>query len=742
MRYAAFISYSSLDRASGEALQKALEAFVLPARLRGQDFGRGPVPKRIGPVFRDRWDADASADLGAELREALHASDALIVLCSPASARSFWVGEEVREFKRSDRAGRIYPVLVDGLPLRHDAEGAAQGAFHPALFERWDAAQGTWQPDLREPLAPDLRAEGDGLRFTVLKLVAALTAVPLTTLTQRQAEAERRERNLARWIAGVMATLAIAATAGAWFSWQAGTVARQRLETAVEMAARRVDDAAGFQDRYGVPSDVIHELLDGARKDFDELTSDAPDTPTLALQRGRLDRLFAHLYDTVGDGAQHKAMADRALDTLARVPTERRLAQPGTWLARLPDAQRVAIERLQALSAQAQAAAARGDAPAARSALERMAGQADALRAQADSPPLRSLAGQARAQRARLVYESGELEPALAWLREAIRILDTGAAPGDAGSGPAADAGEVATLRSEEAEMLLELGRHAEALRVQEGVVESLLPTPGAGAAPPDRLRSLATAVARRGDMRLAATRDLSGAREDYLAARAMLADLQAQDSARTDLKRDLSLAHERVGDAFLQAGDLAVAQEAFAACLALRRELAARNRANAEWRRDLSVALERMADVQMLRRRPREAEAAFAEALALRQAAHDAAPADAVATRDLAVLWMRLGQARTRAKAPLADIDPAYARAIELMQPLVGRAAAESRWRRDLAVAHAERGEARRQAGRPGDARADFRAALELVQALRGTAPEDAQLAQDEAWLREKLKR
>jgi hypothetical protein len=70
----------------------------------------------------------------------------------------------------------------------------------------------------------------------------------------------------------------------------------------------------------------------------------------------------------------------------------------------------------------------------------------------------------------------------------------------------------------------------------------------------------------------------------------------------------------------------------------------------------------------------------------------------------------------------------------------LVDQAAAQSRWRRDLAVAHAERGEARRRAGQRSAAAADFRAALDLIVALRATAPEDGQLQQDEAWLRRRL--
>ena len=302
-----------------------------------------------------------------------------------------------------------------------------------------------------------------------------------------------------------------------------------------------------------------------------------------------------------------------------------------------------------------------------------------------------------------------------------------------------ADANELARIRSEQAEMLLELGRHQEALAVQAEVVEVLQRV----AAPsPEGRRSLAVALARRGDMRLAAQRDLPQARADYQQARSLLGDLLAEDGARTDFKRDLSLALERAGDAFLQAADLEGASDAFGACLALRRELVARDRSNAEWRRDLSVALERVADVQSQQGRHTAARAAFGEALQLRQEALAAHPADIVATRDLTVLWMRLGQAQVAAAAPLAEVESAYGKAIALLQPLVERAAPESRWRRDLAVAYAERGDARRQAGRRQAGTADLLAALALVGALRSTAPDDEQLRQDESWLRQRLPR
>jgi tetratricopeptide (TPR) repeat protein len=729
MRYAAFISYSNIDRAIGERIHKALESYVVPGALQGQDFGRGPVPRRITPIFRDRWDADASSDLGATLRTALEASDALIVLCSPAAARSAWVSEEIRVFKRVGREDRIYPVLIDGQPRRFDPEREPEGAFPPALFDRWSDAQ--WLREEREPLAPDARPEGDGLRFTVLKLVAALTGIPLTTLAQRQAEAERQARNRARLVAGVMTFLAIGAIAGAWISWQATLDARKRLDNAIEMAARRVDDAAGFRDRYGVPRGVITELLDGAKKDFDELTQDGGETPMLGLQRARLERQLSHIHEARGASGKQKDLAVLALERLANVPTQRRVSAPSTWFARLPPADMVEAERILALEAVGQAKAAEGDVAGARASFEQMARTADAMLARSGQRIARSLAANARSNLGRLSYDAGDLERALKELREARSVLTSD--PGDSTFAP-----DLAKIQSDEAEMLLELGRHADALAIQQASVTTLEKV---AASTPENAGTLAAAIARRGDMRLAANRDLEGARADYIKAQSILAELVASDAARTDWKRELSLTHERVGGALLQAREIEGAREAFASCLALRRELVARDPSHVEWRRDLSVALERVGNVESLRGRHDAAIAALTEALKTRETAFGAKPDDVVARRDLAIVWLQLAKARLDARSPQTQVDAAYARAIDLLTGLVEKAAAESRWRRDLAVAYADRGEARRKAGNRSGARADMEAALGLIRGLRKVAPDDTQLANDETWLQARLR-
>ena len=82
MRYRAFISYASADRVVGARFHRAIEHFRIPKPLRGREHGRGPVPARLTPIFRDRTDADAGVRLADTLRAALEGSDALVVLCS------------------------------------------------------------------------------------------------------------------------------------------------------------------------------------------------------------------------------------------------------------------------------------------------------------------------------------------------------------------------------------------------------------------------------------------------------------------------------------------------------------------------------------------------------------------------------------------------------------------------------------------------------------------------------------
>ena len=731
MRYRAFISYASADRVVGERFQRAIEHYRLPRPLRGMDHGYGAVPKRLTPLFRDRSDASAGRDLGVTLRTALESSDALVVLCSPASARSKWVNEEIRTFKRLGRNARIFPVLIAGTSRRHDPVSAPDGAFPPALFERFDIDGMLLPGEDATPLAPDLREHGDGQDFAKLKVVAALTGVPLTLLTQRQQEAERREKLIVRWVAAVMAFLAVLASAAAVQAWRSAEDARARLGDAIEMASRRVDDAATYQDAYGVPSAVVRQLLVGAEHDFDELIgARAARTPVLDLQRGRLSVLFSGLYGTVGDSERELALARAGLAQIEAVTTQRRFACPSTWLTRLPRLDAVAHERLAALEALGNALADSEDGYAeAGTVFERGRQLAVAERSPAHVARFWSLIGVHR-------YDVGDLDGALAAQTAAIAALDRAIAEGGS---DALDAlrRERALARSDRAEMLLELERHSEALAEQSAAVSAFQAEAATGSDDAAAQLGLAQALVRHEDMRYAVSGDWRQSTTTLERAIRILQDLRDSDPARIDYARSLSIALERLGDAQLQLGDLDGSAQLFGRAIALKREILARDPRSADAQRDVAVALERQGELALARARPRDALPFLDEALALRTRAGDGS--DAVLTRDLAVQWSKTGQVRANIGGT-QDWAGAYRHAIALMRPLTEQDGAPPGWLRDLAVFHFGYGEALARAGRRGEAVTQWNAALRLTERQLALNPADPRLRNDATVLRQRI--
>lgn len=215
LRYMAFLSYSHQDAAIADWMHEELEEFHVPHRLVGKLTDQGPVPKRLAPIFRDRHELAAASDLGEEIEEAIAGSRFLIVLCSPAAAKSHWINEEIACFKRLHREDRILAAIVEGEPFASDTPGeAAEECFPPALRIKFDS-RGRPTSQRAEPIAADLRDGGDGRKMGLLKLAAGMIGVGLDDLAQR--EAQRRNRRLyaitAASIAGMLFASGLAYTA-------------------------------------------------------------------------------------------------------------------------------------------------------------------------------------------------------------------------------------------------------------------------------------------------------------------------------------------------------------------------------------------------------------------------------------------------------------------------------------------------------------------------------------------------
>jgi tetratricopeptide (TPR) repeat protein len=194
LRYKAFLSYSHKDSAIAARLHRRLETYRMPKRLIGTSTPRGPVPERLWPIFRDRDELPAATDLSETVREALAQSGSLVILCSPHAAASLWVAEEIETFRRLYPDRSILAAIVEGDPP--ECFPAALRAF---------GRDGTWH----EPLATDLRAEGDGPHLGLLKLVAGITGVGLDALVQR--DASRRIRRVTAVTAGALAAMLLMA---------------------------------------------------------------------------------------------------------------------------------------------------------------------------------------------------------------------------------------------------------------------------------------------------------------------------------------------------------------------------------------------------------------------------------------------------------------------------------------------------------------------------------------------------
>ena len=140
--YDAFISYSWVNGEAAGKIERDLERFGLPPKIRRR-LGR----PRLN-IFRDENDLTGNV-LYAALEHHLEQSRTLVVLCSPAARRSENVTYEIKRFAELREAGQIVPVMIAGGPNNDASVGPAEWAFPDALS---DVLGGV-------PLAADLRRD-------------------------------------------------------------------------------------------------------------------------------------------------------------------------------------------------------------------------------------------------------------------------------------------------------------------------------------------------------------------------------------------------------------------------------------------------------------------------------------------------------------------------------------------------------------------------------------------------------
>ena len=216
-KYFAFISYSSKDTEWGRRLQNKLERYKMPSTM-CSEHGWNRVP--IKPVFFAPTDIQPGG-LSEELQNRLKASRHLIVICSPASAQSEWVGREIEYFHQLGRTQNIHFFIVEGQPHSGNPETEC---FNPVVEKL----------GLPEILGANVHEKNYRLAWlnkerAYVQLISKLLGVEFDVIWQRH---KRRLANrIIAWTLGIL--LVLAALGTVWVVNQPVDVTLRVKETSV-----------------------------------------------------------------------------------------------------------------------------------------------------------------------------------------------------------------------------------------------------------------------------------------------------------------------------------------------------------------------------------------------------------------------------------------------------------------------------------------------------------------------------
>ncbi len=269
--YRAFISYSHQEQDLARRLHARLETFVIPG-----DVASALAGQALGAVFLDEAVLGAAHDLSNTIRHALDNADALVLLASPAAAKSRWVNEEVIYFRAQKPDAPCLPIIARGRP---DAGDADDQCYPPGL--RFKIREGQLTTDTHDALGSDIVKDGEDVAF--LKLVAGIIGADYEQLSQRHRKREEEVRKRQR--RAFAKTYAVAA--------------RQAMD------ASRPDKALKYSLAYLLDASSLgRRAADGGYDDEVLDWTDAPELAAVSAEAGTLLRTEA-VYTHLGQTARH-----------------------------------------------------------------------------------------------------------------------------------------------------------------------------------------------------------------------------------------------------------------------------------------------------------------------------------------------------------------------------------------------------------------------------------------------------
>lgn len=280
VRFRAFVSYSHADAAVAQKLHRKIETYRLPRHLLA-DQNADPDNGRLGRIFRDREDLPAAEDLSESVKQALAGSEVLVVICSPDAKASIWVAREIELFRALHPGRPVLAALVRGEP---------EEAFPDALLHGV------------EPLAADLRKEGDGWRLGFLKIVAGIAEVPLDGLVQR--DATRRIRRVMAVTGGALDAL-LAMIGMTIFAFQSRNEAQHQQAEAEGLVEYMLTDLR--DELKGASTLRVMTKVNERAMDYYEDQGDLSDMPAESLERR------ARILHAMGEDDEKRGDLDKAL---------------------------------------------------------------------------------------------------------------------------------------------------------------------------------------------------------------------------------------------------------------------------------------------------------------------------------------------------------------------------------------------------------------------------------------------
>ncbi|MFM8890909.1 MAG: PDZ domain-containing protein, partial [Planctomycetia bacterium] len=241
------------------------------------------------------------------------------------------MNEEILQFKRLGRAGRIVCLIVDGEPNASDKPGLAAAECFPPALRFHVAPDGTLSTNPAEPIAADMRSGKDGRRDAFLKLAAGIAGVGFDELKQRELQRQLRRAiivsaastGLLLTMAG-LAFVAVLARREALSQRERATVERDRAERNFRDARDAVDRfytkvseeqllrAEGLQP---LRADLLREALEYYRR----FLSQRRDDPAFAHEAAIVQTNVGAILGEVGDTEEALAAIREATVALERL---------------------------------------------------------------------------------------------------------------------------------------------------------------------------------------------------------------------------------------------------------------------------------------------------------------------------------------------------------------------------------------------------------------------------------------